>query len=187
MLDAAPPALTPLPFEQLELDPCPPRCSAVEYARLSPSELYKPIEPEEVIFDGEAALIWGDAAGSAWVIWGRRAGLEMTVWDDSMWVEEQLVGILLPIPGAQSPYGVSPENRLLDRRSAGTARSRVRVAGVAPAPPPALARIDDIPSDLLTPREKGAFAKLLERISKSRYAVGLITLLVVVLMARLAR
>ncbi|MEZ4216588.1 MAG: hypothetical protein R3E88_08930 [Myxococcota bacterium] len=182
--DAAP---DPIATSDISLDTCPPRCAAVVYARANPSVVFRPVEPDEIVFEGDTELVWGDAEGERWTIWGRRSGPLVTVWDDSMWIEDDGI-VVLDVPvRPKSLYSVSAENRILPP-SGGEARGvRVRTEGLRAAAPTELSQLDDIPAELLTPAPRSAFAEVLERVSKSRYAVGAVTLLVVVLMARLAR
>jgi len=177
----------PVPESDITLSTCPPRCDAESYARAHPSVVYKPVQPEEIVFDEDVHVIWGDAAGANWTIWGRTGEPTITVWDDSMWVEDADIRIVDRAVGPTSPYSISRENRILAPRSADAQEVRIRGRAPAEAPPPELARLDEMPSDLLTPTPRSRFAEILERVSRSRYAVGAVTLLVVVLMARLAR
>ncbi|MEE3329600.1 MAG: hypothetical protein VX246_01920 [Myxococcota bacterium] len=182
-----------LPAQIIELNSCPPRCAASTYAQLNPSKFYQPLEPDEIVFDGQTSLIWGNSAGSGWLIWGRATGPTITVWDSSMWIDEaEPIGVDLPHVAA-GQYKVSKELRIKAPRSARTRRRGSTRSTSAVSNALANAQASDLgdagvaPPDLLTPTEPSWFATVLERLSQSQYAVGAVTLSLVVLMARLVR
>ena len=176
-----------IPLDVIQIKPCPPRCSASTYARLQPSVVYKPLEPDEILFDGGTSLIWGTSAGSEWLLWSRKNGPLVTVWDKSMWTEEANIEHHLDEDAPKSPYSVSKEMKI---QSFGPKRTRGAVAGSRRHNPPAKKKIlelGEIPPELLTPIERGWLTNLLEQVSKSQYAVGAVTLALMALMARLVR
>ena len=182
-----------IPAHIIELNACPPRCVASTYARLNPSKLYQPLEPDDIVFDGQTSLIWGNSAGSGWLIWGQATGPTITVWDSSMWAEEGgHISVDLPHVAA-APYKVSKELRIKAPRSGrtrrrGSAATRLDVSNaLANAEASDLGDRGVTPPDLLTPTEPNWFSDILERLSQSQYAVGAVTLSLVLLMARLVR
>ena len=188
-----PTASPPIPAQVIELNSCPPRCAAATYARRNPNKLYRPLEPDETVFDGRSSLIWGNSAGSGWLIWGQATGPSITVWDSSMWVDEaEAPAAELPHVSA-SPYSVSAELRIKAPRSArtrsgGSGAASLNVASaLAKAQASDLGDLDAAPPELFTPTEPSWFATVLERLSQSQYAVGAVTLGLLVLMARLVR
>ena len=190
LLDHATLEIATIPLQRIELDPCPPRCEARLYAMRNPSELYRPLQPDEIVFEGEAALIWGDAPGARWLIWSARDAPTVTVWDDSMWADEDDLLVEEAPVADNSPYSVSKELQIQDPRP-GRRSPRRRQAGAATALAPdaeqQLARLDEAPPEILTPTERSWLANLLDRLSKSQYAVAGVTLALITLMARLAR
>lgn len=182
-----------LPARIIELNLCPPRCAAETYARLNPSRLYRPLEPGDIIFDGQISLIWGNAAGSGWLIWGKAIGPTVTVWDSSMWIDAgQPSAVNLPHVSA-SPYRVSKELRIKPppsarpRRSGSAASGRQVSRALANAQQSDLGDAGVAPPDLLTPTDPNWLSGVLERVSQSQYAVGAVTLSLLALMARLVR
>lgn len=176
-----------IPLDVIQLNPCPPRCSANAYARLHPSVVYKPLEPDEIVFDGSTSLIWGTSAGSEWLLWGRSSGPVVTVWDESMWVEETQIEMRRDGGTQKSQYGVSKKIRIPNLRPK---RARGAVAGARRGEKLADTKaleLGEVRPELLTPIERGWLANLLEQLSKSQYAVGAVTLGLMALMARLVR
>ena len=177
-----------IPLDVIQLDPCPPRCSASAYARLHPSVVYKPVEPDDIIFDGETSLIWGTSAGSEWLLWGGARGPFVTVWDESMWVED--IDTRVAAAPDKSKYRISQGMNIPDvrpKRTRGAAAGSRSSEQLQDGEAPQLGGLDEVPPESLTPIDHGWLATVLGQLSKSQYAVGAVTLGLMALMARLLR